>query len=235
MSTARSLITRALRLIHVLDTSEVPTADEAQDSLEALNDMLDTMSIPGLYVFSTRQDSVSWPAATRTRTIGTGGHFAITRPTKILDGSFVTLDGNDYPLTVIRDRAAYAGIVDKNTDSTLPQWLYYEPSFPTGTIYLHPVPSAGVTLELLSEQQLTQFTTIDDTFTYPPGYREMMVSNLAVRLAPEFGVAVPPETAELARRSSATVRRLNGKSPSAVLEVSAIGGSPSYSIYSDTP
>ena len=90
-------------------------------------------------------------------------------------------------------------------------------------------------MALLSEQQLTQFATLDDTFSYPPGYREMMVSNLALRLAPEFGVAVPPETAEIARRSSAAVRRLNGKSPSSVVEVSAIGGAPSYSIYSDSP
>lgn len=233
MSTARDLISRSLRLIHVLDPGEVPTADEAEDALEALNDMIDSMSIPGLYIYATREDAVTWPANTESRTIGASGDFSITRPTRIEDSSYLTVSSNDYPLRILRDRAAYSAIIDKDTASSIPGWLYYEPLHPLGTLYLWPVPDASITISLHSQEQLDQFATLDTTFAYPPGYRELLVSSLCLRLAPEFGVAVPPEVALMANRATRTIKRMNAKAVNAYLEPSLFGAGPTWSVYSD--
>lgn len=233
MATARDLISRSLRLIHVLDPGESPTASEANDSLTALNDMLDSMSIPGLYISAIREDLVSWAGGQESRTIGAGGNFAITRPTRIENSSFFTSStGDDYPLTILRTREAYSAILDKGTTTTFPEFLYYEPSFPLGKLFIYPVPSATLSIALHSQEQLTQLTTLDTDLSIPPGYKELLTSMLCARLAPEFGVTLPAEAQDMIRRSTRAVRRANNKAVHATLELPGIGGT--YNIYSDS-
>ena len=233
MATARDIITRSLRLIHVLDSGESPTADEANDSLEALNTMLDMMSIPGLYIYALKSESLTWTAATASMTIGSSGSFNTTRPTKIHPSTYATVDSLDYPITILRDRSDYSAITDKTTAGSIPDVMYYEPLHPLGTLYVHPVPADSWTLVLVTEEQLDQFATLDTTFAYPPGYRELMDYSLAVRLAPEFGVAVPPEVTAIEMRARSAVRRLNKKHVTSKLESALIGSGGTYNVYSD--
>lgn len=233
MATARDLIHRSLRLIHVLDSGEDPTADEANDSLTALNDMLDSMSVPGLYIYATKEDVVSWPAGQESRTIGASGNFNITRPTRIEDSTFFTAtSGEDYPLKILRSRAAYSGIYDKDISTDFPEFLYYEPSFPLGKLFIWPVPSVSLSISLHSQEQLTQLTTLDTALSIPPGYKELLTALLCARLAPEFGVALPPEAQDIMRRASRAVRRANARNVYSQVEAPGMGGT--YNIYSDT-
>lgn len=233
MATARDIITRTLRLIHVLDSGESPTADEANDGLTALNDMLDSMSVPGLYIYALREDIVSWTSGQASRTIGASGDFNITRPNRIEDGTFYrSSDGIDYPLKVIRLRRAYNEIVDKSTQSTIPSFLYYEPDYPLGTLYLYPVPSVTAAIHLQSQEQLSQFATLDTAASLPPGYKELITAMLCPRLATEFGVALPPEAQDMMRRASRAVRRANSRTTFATLDTPGIDGA-GYSVYSD--
>jgi len=48
MTTARDMITRSLRAIGVLHSTETPSADEALDGLSALNDMLNSWIYTGI-------------------------------------------------------------------------------------------------------------------------------------------------------------------------------------------
>lgn len=231
MATARDLIERSLRLIHVLDPGESPTAAEADDSLTALNDMLEIMSLPGLYIYTTREDNVSWTASQQSRTIGSSGNFNITRPTRIEDGTYFKVSSTDYPLTIIRSQAEYAAIPDKTTSTSHPSHLYYEPTYPLGVLYLWPVPSATLSVYLRSQEQMDSFATLDTSISYPPGYKELMVTSLCQRLAPEFGVAIPPEVSDMARRARMIIKRSNEKSVQSVIEIAGRG---SYSVYSDS-
>lgn len=233
MATARDLINRSLRLIHVLDSGEDPTADEANDSLNALNAMLDSWSIPGLYIYTLRQDVLTWAAATVSRTIGASGNFSVTRPTRIEDSTFATVSSVDYGLEILRSRDAYSSFATKTTSGSIPQFLYYEPIHPLGILYVYPVPAASWTLNLHSQEQMDSFTTLDTSFAYPPGYREAIEYSLALRLAPEFGVAVPPEVSQIEMRSRLAVQRLNKKHVYAQVETGLIGAGPTYNIYSD--
>jgi len=233
MATARDLIHRSLRLIHVLDSGEDPTADEANDSLTALNDMLDSMSVPGLYIYALREDVVSWTAGQESRTIGASGDFNITRPTRIEDSTFFTsTSGEDYPLKILRSRAAYSGIYDKDISTDFPEFLYYEPSYPLGKLFIWPVPSVALSITLHSQEQLTQLTTLDTALSIPPGYKELLTALLCARLAPEFGVALPPEAQDIMRRASRAVRRANARNVYSQIEAPGMVGT--YSIYSDS-
>lgn len=159
MATALSMTTRAMRLIGSLGKGETPDDDEAQDGLTALNAMLDAWQIERLMVYQVVQTSHTWPAVTTSRTIGSGGNFAVQRPVRIESASVRDSSNQDYDITVLQDRKEYDSIAVKSTGSTLPEYLFYDPAYPLGVIYLYPVPSAQLTLKLNTWQTLQSFST----------------------------------------------------------------------------
>jgi hypothetical protein len=90
-------------------------------------------------------------------------------------------------------------------------WLYYEPSYPLGRIFMYPVPSGGQ-LHITTWTPLTSFAASDDV-ALPPGYQEAITYQLAARLAPEYGVQVPPAVAMLAKAAKADIKRVNFRQP----------------------
>jgi len=60
--TAGEQINRALRLLGVLAEGETTSASVSQDSLMALNQMIDSWNTERLSVFSTQDQMFTWPA-----------------------------------------------------------------------------------------------------------------------------------------------------------------------------
>ena len=232
MATALDVIKRSMRLIHVLDSEEEPTASESQDGLNALNDMIDSMSIDNSFVYTIRTDTLTWTASNESQTIGASGDFVATRPIDIHGSTFYTdLNGNDYPLIQVATRSGYMSIVDKGTTSTLPQVMYYEPSFPNGTIYMWPVPNASITIELASREQLGSLAALTTTFSFPPGYKQALVTGLAEELAAEFGVAIPPEVQKSAHKARVRLKRVNRLIPISKVETAHITNKRTFSVF----
>lgn len=107
------------------------------------------------------------------------------RPVAILSAQLIR-SGIGMPLR-IRDAAWWASVTQKTLSGT-PSDLYYEPTWPNGSIYLWYVPSAADTLEI----QRTLFFAAgdfdnDDTFTLPQGYQLAVRLSLQERLARALG------------------------------------------------
>lgn len=215
MSTALDLIKKSMRLIGALGQGEVPTASEATDGLDALNTMLDSWSIERLMVYQILQETFTWTGGQSSRTIGSGGNFATTRPVHIENG-FTRISDSDYPYTVI-SKEQYDSIVAKTSQSSYPDVIYYQPSYPLGILYAYPVPSASVSFYLNSWKQLQQFTSLTTDLALPPGYKKAIEYNLAIEIAPEFGLSVSDGIRETAAKSKGSLKRLN--SPSMVAQV----------------
>lgn len=207
MSTAQSLINRSLRLIGALDPEESPTANETANVLEALNGLIDSWRNDRLIVWSITNVTKTLTAGDGTYTIGSGADINTTRPVRI-EGAYVTQSGIDYPVEVISE-AAYRGIADKTTQSDLPQFVYYDPSVASGTIYLWPVPSVANVLTLSVWAPISTLATAGTTVTLPPGYERALASNLAIDIAPEFQKQASQEVAKMARESLAAIKKAN--------------------------
>ena len=221
-----------MRLVHILDAEEEPTAAEAQDGLSAMNDLLDSWSIDNAYLYAIRTDTLTWTASNESQTIGASGDFTATRPIEIHPSTFYTdANGNDYQFIQVATRSGYMAIVDKGTTSTSPQYMYYEPTFPNGTIYMWPVPDASITVQLSSREQLTSFSLLTTTVSFPPGYKQAFTTSLAEEIAAEFGVAVPPEVSKSAFKARAKVRRINRRTPVSQVETGLINSTRSFSIF----
>lgn len=210
MPTALDLITSAAIKLGAIQSGESLTADEADDAMDILNSMMDTMSTEKGMIYQIQQESLTWSADQASQTIGSGGDFNTTRPVKIEKGTHFR-DSNtiDNPVTILRDRASYDQLPSKTDTTTFPEYLYYEPSDPLGTLYVYPVPSANITFKLNSWKQLQSFSTKTTALAMPPGYQWMIEHNLAVHLEPVFNLPCPPQVVREAAVSKRRIKRIN--------------------------
>lgn len=220
MTTALDIIEKSMRLFGALADGESATASEASDGLEALNSMLESWSIDRLMVYHILQENFTWASGNASRTIGAGGNFNTTRPTKIVSG-FTRISNVDHPFHVV-ERQFYDAVIDKTVQSSYPEIIHYDATMSIGTIYGYPVPNASISVYLNSWKQLQQFAALGTDLALPPGYRRAIEYNFAVEFAPEFGMEVSDRVERIANASKAAIKRINA--PSMVAQIELSGG-----------
>ena len=208
MTTANDLITKALKLNGKLGQGQTLSSYDADDCLDSLNAMLDSWWNERLSVYQILRETFTLVASDDDYTIGTGGQIATTRPIKITN-AFITADDIDYPMEIITVEE-YDAIQSKTVESDFPLYLYYQPSYPLGIIYLYPVPSATHTLNFDSWKQIQSFADLTTEMALPPGYQRAIEYNLSIETAPLFGVVdIPPAVTKIAIESKAAISRIN--------------------------
>lgn len=209
MATIQTKINRALRLLGVTASGETPTSEESSDALETLNGMLDSWRNDKLMVYAFKDIQITLINGTATYTIGATGGTVDTSPVRI-ESSFVRQSGVDYHLTEITD-AQYQAKAEKTISSDIPSEFMFNHTHPNATITLYPVPTVANTLYV---RVWTPFASVvlGGTYSFPPGYEDAIIYNLAVRLSPEFpDVPLNPAVVEIATKSLASVKRINQK------------------------
>lgn len=203
MTTARNIITRALRKNGVLTKNESPSGDEASEALATLNDMISSWSNDSLLIYARQSESFPLVSGQASYTIGSGGDFNTVRPLQILS-AFIRVSNIDYDINIIRD-VSFDQINQKNILNTYPDVLYYEVGVPLGTITLYPVPTTGA-LHIRSEKELQEFSTLDSVLELPAGWGRALVYNLSLELAPDYGQQVSQATYEIAMDSLSKIK-----------------------------
>jgi hypothetical protein len=89
------------------------------------------------------------------------------------------------PIT-LRDAQWWADQSVPDLTSDIPTDLYYEPTWPNGSLYFWPVPTTAYDVELEIRTVLAQVTLVT-SLTLPPGYEEALVLSLAEKCARPFG------------------------------------------------
>lgn len=216
MATANDLIYASFKRGRILGQDQTPTAGEASDALAALNRMMDTWWIDRLAVFQILQENFALVAGQSSRTIGVGGNFNTTWPVKIVDGCFLRRSGVDYPVKVIDDRTMYDRIMVKSNQG-MPFTLFYDRAYPLGTIYFYYTPDAADTIYLNSWKRLQTFASLVTAVSLPPGYEDLIVDGLAIKLCPDYGLSAPKDVKD----NFSTVKKALGQvnAPSLVMSI----------------
>lgn len=209
MTTALSLISDALMMNGTLAEGESPTAEMAQDSLNALNMMLDAWSIENLAVHSTQTQSFTWPASTASRTIGPTGDFVGNRPVSVEQSSYFEDSNNEPYMFTLVSEEEYNSISAKTTTGSYPEYMFINMTHPDATMYVYPTPSSNLTLKLVSIVELSQPATLQTTLSFPPGYLRAFKFNLAVEIAAMDGAEPLPTVGRIAISSKKSIKRLN--------------------------
>lgn len=215
MTTAYDVVRGALRLIGVVTPIDPPSAEEADDALAVMNQMLASWSSTRFASASVPLTSFALTAGDGEYTIGDGGNINTIQPTGIYR-AHVTNGGLDYPVRLI-SLGEYQDIADKSASGDIPQVMAIRPGYPLATLYLYPVPGAGNTLVLDKVAPLADLALSDD-MPYPPVAIRAIRYNLAIELAPEYGAKVPSEIVAIADQSMQAWRRVNLQIPAARID-----------------
>lgn len=222
---AYDIIKGALRLIGAIQTGETPEAAEANDCLEMLNQLLETLSISGLVVWDQQPQSFSLVAGQSNYTIGSSANFNTTRPVKIRD-MYVTDNGVSYPVTQITQEA-YDALSVKTQTGPWPIYALYVNNATTGNIIVWPVPNRVTTFTLNIDAQFSALVMNDD-ISWPPGYSSMVKYLLALDIADDFDKDISPQLYSKAMEKKAAVMRNNTKSNTPITYDYALTGCGSY-------
>lgn len=212
------LITRAMILIGTITQGETASSDELADALYRLNTMLDGWNTDRLCLLTDRVVTGNFSGATQNYTIGTGGDID-TDPVLIIRVATVTIPGTtiSQPLSIL-DSPKWAAIVERGLTGLLPDKLYCNYDFPLATLRIHPIPSGTIAFEMFLWSALTSDYDLADTIDLRPGYQEAIEYNLAVKLAPSFGVQLDPTVIQLAVSYKQQMRELNAQALGTALD-----------------
>lgn len=209
MTTALDIITQAMRKCGILAVNEAPTSEEANDALDALNEMLASWSNDSLMCYARVWESFTLTAGVAAYTIGAAQTFNTVRPIFVA-GAYLRNVTTDTPVKVVTDEIYTEEISQKDTQG-IPEILNLDNAFPYGTVRLWPVPSSAYTLFMLNEKQLGSFT-LNQTVSLPPGWKRALIYNLPDEIAGDYEQEVPASVQRIALQSKRAIQNAVMKS-----------------------
>lgn len=234
MTTAGEIIKGSLRLIGQLAEAEEPSAATMQDSIAAVNQMIQSWNTERLSVFSTQEQVFTWPAGQNTRTLGPTGNFVGNRPIEIDDSTYFKDPTTNLSFGIkLINQQQYNGIALKSVVSTYPQVMWVNNTFPDMTLTIYPVPSKTLEWHIVSVEELTQITNTATNMFFPPGYLRAFRYNLAMELAPEFGIEPSPQVARIAMTSKRNLKRVNFPGDVMAIPYPIVATRQRYNIYAN--
>lgn len=234
MTTAAELIDGSLRLLGVLAEGEQPSVAVMQDSIMAMNQMIQSWDTERLSVFSTQDQIFTWPAYTMSRTIGPTGDFVGNRPIEIDDATYFKdpSSGLSFGVKLINQQQ-YDGIAFKTVTSTYPQVMWVNNTFPDMELTVYPVPIKALEWHIISVETLTEVSSVATDLYFPPGYLRAFRYNLACELAPEFGVEPSPQVQRIAMSSKRNIKRINFPGDLMAIPYPIVATRQRYNIYAN--
>jgi hypothetical protein len=229
--TAGDQINRALRLLGVLAEGETASAATSQDALVAMNQMIDSWTTERLSVFCAQDQIFSWPAGEIKRTLGPTGDFVSNRPIQLDDATYFRApSGVSYGIKII-NQDQYNGIAVKTSTSTFPQVIWVNNTFPDVEMYVYPRPTQVLEWHFISVQELAQPALLSTELFFPPGYMRAFAYNLAMEIAPEFGVEPSPQVQRIAMTSKRNLKRINNPYDVMSLPYAVVANRQRFNIY----
>jgi hypothetical protein len=234
MTTAAEIIDGSLRLLGVLAEGETPSAAVMQDSIMAINQMIQSWNTERLSVFSTQDQVFTWPANVISRTLGPTGDFVGNRPIEVDDATYFKdpSSGLSFGVKLINQQQ-YDGIAFKTVTSTYPQVLWVNNTFPNIEMTVYPVPIKALEWHIISVETLNEVTNVATDMYFPPGYLRAFRYNLACELAPEFGVEPSPQVQRIAMTSKRNLKRINFPGDLMAIPYPIVATRQRYNIYAN--
>lgn len=237
-TTVRDVINRAFRVIHVLGAGESLTTDESSDALVVLNEIIEQTTIDkllGYYKIEVTFPSVQSQSVYTIGPASSSPHVTSPRPVEILS-AFSRRLSQDVPMQVL-NKQDYDNINMKSLGiAGWFQGVYYEPTWPKGTMTFYMVPLDTLTeIHITASAEIPQFATLDDSVSLPPGYKPWMTYKLAERLSPEYGMEFTQKMQDILTEAESAVKRNNIKPmPIATTGLSRLSGDGGkYNVYGD--
>lgn len=221
MSTnATALINLAVNMLAVLDPGEGLNDSELADSMQIVNNLIDSMNLERLNIPVITIANAALTTGTLTYTTGSGGSFNTARIIKILNAGILIPNAGAagyfrFPVKIVGVEE-WEQRIEQAAGAAVPLILYYDYAFPVGNINLWPTPTfATITekLELSFWVGLEQFPDLTTDIAFAPGYFRLLATLAAIELASMFSRTPSPTLMNSATEARASFRALNAAQP----------------------
>ena len=194
--------------------------------------MIDSWNTERLSVFATQDQIYSWPPGAISRTLGPTGDFVGERPILIDDATYFRdpASGISYGLKQINQQQ-YNGIAFKTVTSTYPQVMWVNMEYPDILMTIYPVPTKILEFHIVSVTPLIAPATLSTDLMFPPGYLRAFKYNLAMEIAPEFGVEPSPQVTRIAMTSKRNLKRINNPNDIMSIPYTIVATRQRYNIF----
>jgi hypothetical protein len=225
-------INRALRLLGVLAEGETTSPSASQDALIAMNQMIESWDTERLSTFNTQDQTYLWTPGLITQTLGPSGDFVGNRPILLDDATYFRdpTTNVSYGIKFINQQQ-YDGIAVKTVTSTYPQVMWINMEYPNITMTVYPKPTRVLEWHFISVDQLSQPATLATTLAFPPGYLRAFTYNLAMEIAPEFGVEPSEQVKRIAMTSKRNLKRINNPDDVMAMPYSLVATRQRFNVY----
>jgi hypothetical protein len=92
--------------------------------------------------------------------------------------------------------------------ASISNYIFMDEQWPLANVYLWAVPSADANVILTSGQTLNSSLSANSIIYLPPGYSRALSLDLAISLAPNFGLASSPVVAQLSSQLSQIKKKI---------------------------
>lgn len=209
MATVAQVISRSFKLLGVESATDALPTIHYTNALYALNEMLGQWSIEGLLPVNTVSiDPFTLTADKTAYTIGSGEDIDEVRPSRIIS-AYVSDGGTDFHLNLTAKKD-YDKIPAKSTTGT-PRFLFYDPSYPAGTLYLYPTPDKAYVLNLAYIRAFSSYSATSETIELPDEYMAPMAYMLCIAVAPDFQREPSSAVLAMAQRYMGNLKRLHAQ------------------------
>ena len=214
-STAADIVTGGLLNINSYSPGEVLSAQDGDVGLNALNDLLSSLSNDEAFVYTQVETIFPWITGQFQYAVGpSGADIIMPRPLRFRSGfsraSTSGIANLDYTFT-FTDFDNYKRELLKNVQGPWPYVAAYQPTFPNGTLYVYPAPGSSYTAHLFSDLILSEFATITTAYALPQGYTRALKKLLALELAPIYGKTVSSELRMQAKEAKDLIKGTNAQ------------------------
>lgn len=193
-STSRDfIITEAFRKIGALGDGETIDSTRLDIGAGILNPMVKALSAHGLNIWTLDKITIplSYWRGSPSIVIGPTGDFIIPyKPLKLHEA--VRIDGESVVPFILLSNKDYVNQTNKFGQG-VPTMVYYQPFSTFGVLSLWQVPDSywsEKTIECTFQRQFADFNSGTDEPDFPPEWHEALIYQLAIRLAPNYGL--PP-------------------------------------------
>jgi hypothetical protein len=206
IQTTGDLIAFCLRSSGINGVGQTPSAEDANTGLDLLRMLIAQWQRKRWLVPSLADMAVTSTGA-QSYTIGP------VRPA-LLHAAYARLlpagpNPLDVPLGIIESREDYSQITLKSL-STWPSVVWLDTAWPTGRVYVWPIPPAGqFELHFVFPAALPTYTTLTDAIDLPPEYIEALLWSMCVRLQMSYGLPSRPDHVMAMHQSVAVVSAAN--------------------------
>jgi hypothetical protein len=184
------IITDALQLLGVIGSGETPSSNDITFCSAQLNKMTKSWQAQGIHL---------WKQASNTITIVADQYqYAVSpRPLNIENCRYKYSSGLERKMKKL-GRGEYDALPTKTTSTGACTAFYYDPQLTTGQLYVWPVPQDTTdSLVITYMASIEDFDNSTDEPDFPVEWLDCITHNLAVRVAPAFGITLSKANPDL--------------------------------------